>query len=66
MSSAIGSTACGPCPTPKQVKLKNEQDLREIKIAINYLTGSHMYDHETTIVLGRLVARLVQLQGPLR
>lgn len=60
------ANACGPCLSEKQLKKQREQDAKDLKVAINFLTKKSGWERDTMTVVGGLVMQLINIQGPLK
>lgn len=57
---------CSPCLSPKEMKKKFEKEREELKATINYLARNQGFDREGSTTLGALVARFINVHGPLK
>ena len=67
--NGIGSPmkdACGPCLSEKQMKKQREEEAKEIKATLNFLSKNYGFDEHVAKVMGNMVAQLIRIQGPLK
>jgi hypothetical protein len=60
------ANSCGPCLTEKQMKKQRAEEAKDLKEAINFLVRTQGYERDTMTVLGGLLCRLINNQGPLK